>query len=60
MLQYLFGVWGVPEHIRSDTGPEFVAKDDQCWLNRAAVRTLYINKASPWENGYVESFNGNL
>ena len=47
MLQYVFAVCGAPEHIRSDTGPEFVAKEDQRWLNRATVRTLYINKASP-------------
>jgi len=59
-LQYLFAVRGAPEHIRSDNGPEFVAKELQRWLERAAVRTLYIQKASPWENGYVESFNGKL
>ncbi len=59
-LQYLFAVRGAPEHIRSDNGPEFVAKEIQRWLDRAAVRTLYIQKASPWENGYVESFNGKL
>jgi putative transposase len=60
MLQYLFAVRGAPEHVRSDNGPEFVAKEVQQWLSRAAVRTLYIQKASPWENGYVESFNGKL
>jgi len=59
-LQYLFAVRGAPEHIRSDNGPEFVAKEVQKWLGRASVRTLYIQKASPWENGYVESFNGKL
>ena len=59
-LQYLFAVRGAPEHVRSDNGPEFVAKEVQQWLRRAAVRTLYIQKASPWENGYVESFNGKL
>ncbi len=59
-LQYLFAVRGAPEHMRSDNGPEFVAKEVQQWLSRAAVRTLYIQKASPWENGYVESFNGKL
>ena len=51
---------GAPEHIRSDNGPEFVAKEVQRWLGQAQVRTLYIQKASPWENGYVESFNGKL
>ncbi len=59
-LQYLFAVRGTPEHVRSDNGPEFIAKQVQRWLERASVRTLYINKASPWENGYVESFNGKL
>ena len=59
-LQYLFAVRGAPEHIRSDNGPEFIAKELQRWLDRASVRTLYIQKASPWENGYVESFNGKL
>ena len=60
LLQYLFAVRGAPVHIRSDNGPEFVAKEVQRWLGRAQVRTLYIKKASPWENGYVESFNGKL
>ena len=59
-LQYLFAVRGTPKHIRSDNGPEFVAKAIQRWLDRAQVGTLYIRKASPWENGYVESFNGRL
>ncbi len=59
-LQYLFAVRGAPEHVRSDNGPEFIAKELQRWLGRADVRTLYIQKASPWENGYVESFNGKL
>tara|TARA_B110000495_G_C22949402_1_gene555929 strand:- start:51 stop:905 length:855 start_codon:yes stop_codon:yes gene_type:complete len=59
-LQYLFAVRGAPEHIRSDNGPEFVATRVQKWLAQACVRTLYVKKASPWENGYVESFNGKL
>lgn len=59
-LQYLFAVRGAPEHIRSDNGPEFIAKEIRRWLDRASVGTLYIRKASPWENGYVESFNGKL
>ena len=49
-LQYLFAVRGAPEHLRSDIGPEFVAKEIQEWLARACVRTLYIQKASPWGN----------
>jgi transposase InsO family protein len=59
-LQYLFAVRGAPEHLRSDNGPEFVAEEIEAWLARACIRTLYIQKASPWENGYVESFNGRL
>jgi transposase InsO family protein len=59
-LQYLFAVRGAPEHLRSDNGPEFVAKEIQRWLDRASVGTRYVRKASPWENGYVESFNGKL
>ena len=59
-LQYLFAVRGAPQNIRSDNGPEFVAKEVQRWLDRGSVDTLYIQKASPWENAYVESFNGKL
>jgi len=58
VLQYLFAIRGVPEHIRSDNGPEFVAKGIRRWLVQAGVTTLFIAKSSPWENGYVESFNG--
>jgi len=57
VLQYLFGVRGAPEHIRSDNGPEFVAQAVTRWLDQAAVQTLFVAKGSPWENGYVESFN---
>ena len=60
VLQYLFAVRGTPRYIRSDNGPEFVAKRVRRWLERADVRTLFIAKGSPWENGYVESFNGKL
>jgi len=56
-LQYLFAVRGAPEHLRSDNGPEFVAHAVTRWLDRAGVQTLFIAKGSPWENGYVESFN---
>ena len=59
-LQYLFAVRGAPEYLRSDNGPEFIAKEIQRWLDRASVGTLHIQKASPWENAYVESFNGKL
>ncbi len=51
---------GVPEHIRSDDGSEFVAERVREWLARVGVKTLYIEPGSPWENGYVESFNGKL
>jgi transposase InsO family protein len=51
---------GVPEHIRSDNGPEFTAKAVRQWLGRVGVTTLYIEPGSPWENGYIESFNGKL
>ena len=57
VLQYLFAVRGAPEHIRSDNGPEFVARAVTRWLQQAGVKTLFIAKGSPWENGYVESFN---
>jgi len=57
VLGYLFAVRGVPEHLRSDNGPEFVAREVTRWLYQAGVKTLFIAKGSPWENGYVESFN---
>ena len=57
VLQYVFAVRGAPEFIRSDNGPEFVAREVVRWLDRASVKTLLIAKGSPWENGYVESFN---
>jgi len=54
-------IWrAIPEHIRSDNGPEFTAKAVRQWLNRLGVKTLFIEKGSPWENGYIESFNGKL
>jgi len=51
---------GVPKFIRSDNGPEFVAKELRKWLGSVGVGTLYIEPGSPWENGYCESFNGKL
>ena len=54
-------VWrGIPEHIRSDNGPEFVAKELRKWLGNIGTGTLYIEPGSPWENGYCESFNRKL
>jgi transposase InsO family protein len=51
---------GRPEHIRSDNGPEFVAKELRQWLMNLGIGPLYIEPGSPWENGYCESFNGKL
>ena len=56
----LFILRGIPEHIRSDNGPEFTAKAVRKWLERLGVKTLFIEPGSPWENGYIESFNGKL
>ena len=60
VLRYLFAVRGTPKCLRSDKGPEFVAKEVRKWLDQADVQTLFIAPGSPWENGYVESFNGRL
>ena len=60
VLADLFVRHGPPEHIRSDNGPEFVAKAVRNWLGRLGVQTLFIEPGSPWENGYCESFNGKL
>ena len=59
-ISNLFLIYGVPEHIRSDNGPEFTAKLVREWLKRIGVKTLFIEPGSPWENGYNESFNGKL
>jgi transposase InsO family protein len=59
-LFHLIVFRGIPEHIRSDNGPEFTARSIRAWLNRIGVKTLFIEKGSPWENGYIESFNGKL
>jgi putative transposase len=59
-LEELFLQRGVPEHIRSDNGPEFTAKAVREWLSRLEVQTLFITPGSPWENGYIESFNARL
>lgn len=49
--------YGVPEHIRSDNGPEFIAYAIQEWLKERRIKSLYIKPGSPWENGYIESFH---
>lgn len=59
-LAWLFATRGVPKHIRSDNGSEFTARVVRKWLERVGVKTLFIEPGSPWENGYVESFNGKL
>ena len=59
-LSNLFLTRGIPEHIRSDNGPEFTAKAVRKWLALVGVKTLFIEPGSPWENGYIESFNGKL
>jgi transposase InsO family protein len=51
---------GVPEHIRSDNGPEFVAQAVRDWIAAVGSKTAYIEPGSPWENGYVGSFNSKL
>jgi len=51
---------GVPGHIRSDNGPEFIAQAIRSWLGRSGIAALYIEPGSPWENGYAESFNARL
>ncbi len=59
-LRYLFELRGTPEFIRSDNGPEFVAGAVKRWLQHSGAGTLYVEPGSPWENAYVESFNGKL
>jgi putative transposase len=60
VLADLFLAHGTPAHIRSDQGPEFTAEAVKGWITGIGARTAYIEKASPWEDGYVESFNGKL
>ena len=60
LLSELILIRGIPKHIRSDNGPEFIAKKIQKYLLDAKVKTLYIEPGSPWQNGYAESFNSRL
>ena len=60
LLSDLFIMRGVPEYVRSDNGPEFIAKALQEWISAVGAKTAYITPGSPWENGYVESFNARL
>jgi putative transposase len=59
-LTELFCEQGVPVHLRSDNGPEFTAKKVREWLDRLAIKPLFIEPGSAWENGYIESFNGKM
>jgi putative transposase len=60
VLSDLFILRGVPGHVRSDNGPEFVARAVQEWIAAVGAKTAYIAPGSPWENGYVESFNARM
>ena len=57
VLTDLFILHGVPAYIRSDNGPEFVAEAVRNWISAVGAKTAYIVPGSPWENGYIESFN---
>jgi putative transposase len=59
-LAELFAMRGVPKHIRSDNGPEFIAHAIQRWTKQLEIDTLYIEPGSPWENGFAESFHSRL
>ncbi len=60
VLEWLFLTRGVPKYIRSDNGPEFIARAVRQWLELSGCQALFINPGSPWENGYIESFNDKL
>jgi transposase InsO family protein len=60
VLSDLFIMRGVPGHVRSNNGPEFVAKAVQDWIGAVGAKTAYIESGSPWENDYCESFNSKL
>ena len=60
MLSDLFILRGIPGHVRSDNGPEFIAKAVRGWIAAVGAKTAYIEPGSPWENGYCESFNSKL
>ena len=60
VLSDLFILRGTPGHVRSDNGPEFAATAVKEWISGMGAKTAFIEPGSPWENGYVESFNGKL
>lgn len=59
-LSDLFILRGIPQYIRSDNGSEFIAKEVRNWIEAVGAQCAYIQPGSPWENGYVESFNARL
>lgn len=59
-LQWLFATRGVPHHLRSDNGPEFIARQVKTWLKTSGCQTLYIEPGHPWENPFIERFIGTL
>ena len=60
LVSEVMAIRGVPRHIRSDNGLEFIARELRAFLEAADVETLYIEPGSPWENGYAESFHSRL
>lgn len=60
ILADLFLKHGIPKHIRSDNGPEFVAKILMKWFKTLEIQPLFIQPGSPWENGFIESLNGRM
>ena len=60
LLIDLFILRGIPAWVRSDNGPEFVAEAVRQWIAAVGTRTAFIEPGSPWENGYIESFNARL
>ena len=60
VLSDLFILRGVPGHVRSDNGPEFIAGVLRDWIAAVGARTAFIEPGSPWENGYCESFNSSF
>ena len=60
VLDQVVGVRGRPVYVRSDHGPEFIARAVQRWLKQRHLQTAYIEPGSPWQNAYGESFNGRL
>ena len=60
IISNLIDVHGAPEHIRSDNGSEFIERGLREWLAENKIKTLYIDPGSPWQNGFIESFNARL